>query len=160
VKCRDPRISQVLLGTNRVGLTGLRDALKRVDEAGLTDREAVVDLLVAELAADNYVANRRDELYRTMLWREYLRHKGRDFSEFLSEVPVTIRGEPGGRRDEFVAMVRSVFGGLELKPRLKFQAADPEGPNPQLVINGETIVRGFPHRDRFKAAIVKSTSHW
>lgn len=160
MKCRDPRVSEVLLGTNRVGLTGLRDALKRVDEAGLTDREEIVDRLADALAADNYVADRRNALYRTMLWREYLRHKGRDFSEFLSEVAVTIRGEPGGRRDEFVEMVRTILGTLELKPRLTFQAADPEGPNPQLVINGETIVRGFPHRDRFKAAIIKSTSHW
>ncbi len=160
MKCRDPRITEVLVGMNRVGLVGLRDALREVDEAGLTAREAIVESLLDSLAADNFVANRRDELYRTMLWREYLRYKGRDFSEFFSEVPVTVRGEPGEERDRFVATMTSILGELELKPSVAFAAADPEGPNPQLVINNETIVRGFPLRDRFKTAIVKSTSHW
>ena len=95
-----------------------------------------------------------------MLWREYLRFKGRGFSDFLSEVAVTIRGKPGDERDEFVVMVRTILRELELKPVVTFAPADRGGPNPQLVINDETIVRGFPHRDRFKTAIVKSTSHW
>lgn len=160
MKCRDPRVTDVLVGMNRVGLVGLRDALREVDEAGLTERESIVDFLLDSLAADNFVADRRDDLYRTMLWREYLRYKGRDFNDFFSEVAVTVRGEPGEERDRFVEMMTSILGELELKPSIAFAAADSGGLNPQIVINDETIVRGFPLRDRFKAAIVKTTSHW
>lgn len=160
MKCKDPRITDVLVGVNRVGIVGLRDALRAVDEAGVAERESIVDHLLASLERDNYVADRRDEQYRTMLWREYLRFKGRGFSDFLSEVAVTIRGKPGDERDRFVMMVRTILRELELKPVVTFAPAERGEPNPQLVINDETIVRGFPHRDRFKTAIVKSTSHW
>ena len=31
--------------------------------------------------------------YRRAVWREYLRHRGEDYWEFLSEIPVVVRGE-------------------------------------------------------------------
>jgi hypothetical protein len=150
----------VRLGHQRVGLTGLRGALESVEEAKLTDREAIVDRLLEILDEVNYIPDRTDPEYRTALWREYLRHRGEDFSAFYAPVDVTIRGEPGEARDRFVELLRSVLAGVEVRPAVTFTGPGEEGPNPQLVIKGETIARGHQSRDSLKAAVHRSFSDW
>jgi hypothetical protein len=153
-------VPQVLIGVNRVGIARLKEVLREAAESGLTAREEIVNLLVEKLSTDNYIPASQAEAFRIAVWREYLRHKNEDFSEFYSQIDVTVRGEPGEERDAFVDVLRSVFAELELKPTVTFAPASDDGPNPQLIINDEVIVRGLRSRYSFKSAVHKSISGW
>lgn len=152
-------VSQVLVGLDRVGITGLGRALKKAAGSGLTDREAIVDLLMDSLEEDNYIPDRLDEAYRTALWREYLRHMGEEIRHLYSEIEVTVRGG-GGKRDEFVANLESVLEKLELKPLITYAPGGETGPEIQLEISGETIVSGYQGRRELEEAVRKSISGW
>jgi hypothetical protein len=160
MRCAATNVTQVMVGLHQVGIVGLAQALKTVEEEAPGDVDQAVDRLMDLLAADNYVPSPQVEALRRALSREYLRHEGNDFSAFLSEAEVTVRGEPGEQRDQFVAMVESVFADFELRPTVVFEPEDGEGPNPQLVIRDETIVRGLPSRRILKAAVHRSFSDW
>ena len=64
VTCENWGVTPVLIGLHRVGLVGLGEALNRADASGLSgDREAIVDLLIKVLSADNYLPpSQRDAL--------------------------------------------------------------------------------------------------
>ena len=160
MRCGSYAVSQVLVGLHRVGIVGLHQACEKVSAAGLAGRERTVEFLRAELAADNFMPEGQEEAYRTALWREYLRFLGEDFSEFFSEIPVTVLGEPGGDRDRLAGLCASVLADFELRPVLEFADADEEGPNPQLVIGGTTVARGLPSRRSMKATIRQRLSDW
>lgn len=160
MRCGSYAVSQVLVGLHRVGIVGLHQACEKVSAAGLTEREEVVDFLLAELAADNFIPNGQEEAYSTALWREHLRSLGKDFSEFFSEIKVTINGEPGEDRDLLADLCTSVLADFELRPVLEFADADQEGPNPQLVIGDTTVVRGLPSRRSLKATVKQRLSDW
>ncbi len=158
--CKNFGISQVLVGLYRVGVTGLAEALKAADESGISDRRALLDLLIEILGADNYIPETELESYRSAIWREYLRHRGEDFSDFYSEVDAVIRGVPGEDLFRFVEMTKSVFGEFELKPNILLEPPGDDGAQPQLVLRNDTIVRGAASRAEFKAAVRKSFSDW
>ena len=160
MRCGSYAVSQVLVELHRVGIVGLRQACEKVAAGGLAAREEIVDFLRAELAADNFIPEGQQEAYRTALWREYLRFMGEDFSEFFSEIEVTVRGEPGEDRDRLAALCASVLADFELRPVTEFADADEEGPNPQLVIGGTTVARGLPSRKSLKATVRHRLSDW
>ena len=153
-------MSQVLVGLHRVGIVGLHQACEKASAADLGGREEIVDCLLVELAADNFIPNGQEEAYRTALWREYLRFLGENFSEYFSEIEVTVRGEPGEDRDRLADLCASVLAEFELRPALEFAAADEEGPDPQLVIGGATVARGLPSRRSLKATLRQRLSDW
>lgn len=158
--CGSYAVAQVMVGLHRVGVVGLRQALVAVDELALAECDAILDALMALLGDDNYIPERQVEAFRVALWREYLRHRGEDFSAFFSEVEVMVRGEPGEERDLFVETVVSIFGEFELRPVFTFAPAVTGEANPQLAIGDDAIVRGFPSRRAFKAAVRASFSDW
>lgn len=160
MRCSNTGSDTILVGLHRVGLVGLRAALEKADGSGLEDRDAILDLLIETLAADNYIPDSQLEPFRVAIWREYLRRKGEDIRPFYSEIEVTVTGQPGGDRDQFVGMMRSVFGDFELSPVIAFARAGEGGADPRLVINDETIVRGLQSRRSFKSAVHKSISDW
>lgn len=160
MRCSNTGSDTILVGLHRVGLVGLRAALEKADGAGLEDRDAILDLLIETLAADNYIPESQLEPFRVAIWREYLRRKGEDIRPFYSEIEVTVAGPPGGDRDQFVGMMRSVFGDFELKPVIAFAQGGEGGADPRLVIDDETIVRGLQSRRSFKSAVHKSISDW
>lgn len=150
---------QVLVGLKRVGIVGLREALNKAARSGLTGRDAVIDLLMDTLDADNYFPE-HDEDYRAALWREYLRYRGDDIRPFFSQIDVTVRGDEDKERDRFVETVESVFAEFELKPVVAYAPAGADGPNPQLAVFGETIVKGHQGRRHLKEAVRKAISGW
>jgi len=160
MRCGSYAVSQVLVGLHRVGLVGLRQACAKVAATGLTDREEIVDLLLAELAADNFIPEGQQDDYRTALWREYLRSVGEDFSEFFSEIEVTLRGEEGEVRDRLADLCASVLADFEVRPAVEFEAADDEGPYPQLVIGDSVVASGLPSRKVLKSIIRHRLSDW
>jgi hypothetical protein len=153
-------VSQVLVDLHRVGVVGLHQACEKVSATGLDEREDVVDFLLAELATDNFIPGEQREAYRTALWREYLRFLGKDFSDFLSQIEVTVRGEPGEDRDRLAGLCATVLADFELRPVFEFTDADDDGPDPQLVIGDETVARGVPSRKSLKAIIRQRLSDW
>jgi hypothetical protein len=160
MRCSSIAVSQVLVGLHRVGIVGLHGALVEAEQSGLQSREAIVDSLRARLARDNYIPERQREEYDVALWREYLRHRGADFREFLSRVQVTVRGEPGDERDRLVTMATSTFAGFELKPQFEYEPPEPGESGVRLLIGEHEIVRGCPTEDRFKLAVRRSLSDW
>lgn len=161
MKCGKPaNLGLILIGLHQIGVIGLYDALKKAEVSGLTDREEIVDLLVELLERENYTPDSQKEAYRLALWREFLRLRGEDISEFYSDVEVRVRGENGKERDSFVEMMVSVFGDFELKPNVTYVQAVEEDPTPELLIGDETVVRGCQDRKNFKRAVGKRISEW
>ena len=161
MRCGRPaNVTTVLIGLHQVGVVGLRDALRRVLEAGITDREALVDRVLELLAEDNYIPDSQGEAYRLMVWRESLRMRGEDLSEFYSDVEVAVRGPAGTERDRFVERITAVFAEFELKPAIRYLEPDSDDPTPELVIEEETVVHGLLPHDEFKAAVRRRISDW
>jgi hypothetical protein len=160
LRCGSYSVSQVLVGLHRVGIVGLRQACEKVAAAGLAGRQEIVDFLLSELGADNFIPEGQEEAFRTALWREYLRFVGGDFSEFFSEIEVTVGGEPGENRDSLVERCTLVLAEFELRPVVDLAGANEGGPDPELVIGGTTVARGLPSRKSLRATIRQRLSDW
>jgi hypothetical protein len=157
VRFQDRSVTPVRVGLDRVGVVGLHEALKETDSLDPEDRETVVERMMAVVGPRNYVPEAQLEAFRTALWREFLRHRGRDFSPWYSALPVTVRGAPGAERERFAALVREVLAKEELRPELTFTAA--EGPL-ELVIRDEVVARGALTRGGLERALRATFSHW
>lgn len=158
MRFRDYSVTQVLVGLYRIGLVGLHDALKAAEGSGLTERDELVDLILRELASRNYIPDPQDQELRSAVWREYLRQRGEDFSEYYSKVEVIVRGGPGEERERFVDLVRSALAEMELQPVFVFEQG--ETPSPQLVIRGEVVASGLQSQRRLHGLLRKSLSDW
>ena len=157
MRFKDKTITPIRVGLDQIGVVGLHDALKKTDELDPDDREAVVDRMVEVLGPSNYIPDGQVEAYRTAFWREFLRHRGRDFSTWYSELSVTVRGAPGDERDRFVALVTSVLSAHELRPVFTCVAG---GPRPELVIRNEVVASGPQNRASLDRAVRRTFSHW
>jgi len=161
MRCGKPaNVSLVLVGLQQVGIVGLREALRKAEESGVTDPEAVTDFIIEQLATDNYVPDSQMKDYRRAIQREFLRSRGQDIRAFHSEVEITVRGAEGALRERFVETLRSVFGDFELTPKVTYVTPSGEDATPELLIEGEAVVRGNLPRERFKAAVRRRISEW
>ncbi|MCP4895365.1 MAG: hypothetical protein GY906_00185 [bacterium] len=160
--CGSYGVTQVLVGLHRVGVVGLRQALGEINSLGLVERDLIVDNLLDRLSEDNLIPNHMIDDYRVTLWREYLRPKGHDLSEFYSQVEVTLRCRPNDNQSDFVEKLTSVFADFELRPIITTATTDSdfEGPSPQLLYGDHMIVQGQKSRERLKAAVRMSFSDW
>ena len=113
--------------------------------------------MMESLSELNYIPDSHEEEYRRAVWREYLRSRGEDYREFLSEIQVVVRGEA---REDFVADLEAVFAEHDLKPVVSPEPAEPGAPSPELVIDGETVIAGPTSRQRLRRAIQKQISDW
>ena len=160
MRFKDGSARQVLVGLNRIGIVGLPEALKRVEESGLAGREAILSLMMEVVGPRNYIPAGQLEAYRTALWREYLRRRGQDFSAYYSEIPVTVRGAAGEERDRFVSLVESVLADHELRPVISYADADESASGLELLIRGEIIARSSRSRRSLEKAVQQTLSHW
>jgi hypothetical protein len=161
VRFKDYSVVQVLVGLDRIGIVGLSEAFQNAEDSGLQDREAILDVMIEHLSKRNYMPETRIEAYRKAIWREYLRRRGEDFSDFFLEIEVIIRGEVGEARDRFLELITSVLADFALRPVIvEYAPVSTESPNPQLEIGGETIARGITNRSALKKAVHQSLSDW
>jgi hypothetical protein len=160
VRCKDYGVTQIMIGLHRVGIVGLHKAIQKAADTDLSDREEIVDLLMATLALDNYIPPSQVEAMRIAVWREYLRSRGEDIDEFFSEVTVTVCGDSGDERDRFVELTIVVLNEFEIRPDIEYGDPRPDGPNPQLVIGDQVVVQGLKSREHFSSEVRKSLSHW
>jgi hypothetical protein len=152
--------NKILIGLHLVGLIGLDNALLKARQSGITDRTALQNELLADVAADNYIPPGSTQLYQRALLREFLRFQGEDFSEFYSEIEVNVTGNPDTDRDQFLQMMGTVFRHLELTPVIEYSPARTTELNPQLWIGGEAIVVGQQSYEKFKTAVHRTISDW
>lgn len=153
-------VTQVMIGLHRVGFVGLQQALKDLDAENLEGRDEVVSWLRQRLAHDNFFPDNEAEAYEQALWREVLRHRGQDFSEYLPTVEVTVSGDAGERRDRFADQVRRVFSEFELRAEIRFSDCRDGGLQPVLTYGDHEILRGLASRQATRLAIRKSFSGW
>ena len=159
MRARDYSVVQVLVGTSRVGLVGLRACQQRADESGLENRQALLDFMMEDLAHSNYIPEGRLEEYRSAVWREYLRHRGEDFTEFYSEIPVTLRGGADQERARLAEMITAALADHELRPAVTW--APPLGEDlVQLEIDGVKVVCGLPTFTALKQVVRQRLSDW
>lgn len=149
-----------MIGLHRVGLVGLQQALKELEAKDLRNRNEVLAFLLERLAGENYLPDTETEAYEFALWREVLRHRGEDFSEFFSAVEVTVSGDGGGTRDRFVDLIRSVFAEFELQPTIVLADRVDNGRQPVLTHGDHEILRGLQSPQATRLAIRKSFSGW
>ena len=158
--CVSGMTAQLLVGLHRIGLVGLREALKEAHTSGLVEREEIVDYLIEKLSPANYMPSAESESYRQALWREFKRYRGEDISDFYSEVEVVVRGEPGEKLDKFLQTMVAVFAEYELKPVVSFEPPAEKGPHPQLVLGDEPVVKGIVPKLAFKHSVRKVITDW
>ncbi|MGB6640224.1 MAG: hypothetical protein WBG67_05580 [Thermoanaerobaculia bacterium] len=150
-------VVQVLIGLQRIGLAGLWEVIKEAESSGLTDRETLLDRMMGALSELNFIPESSTEEYRRAVWREYLRRRGEDYWEFLSEIPVVVRGEANLG---FVADLEAVFAEHDLKPVVSIEPAEPDAASPELVIDGESVIAGPTSRQGMRRAIQKQIGDW
>jgi hypothetical protein len=85
--------------------------------------------------------------------REYLRHRGEDFSQFFSEIPVVIRGGSDDERGRLARMITVALAEHELRPVLTLETAAEENAGLVLEISGQEVVRGSPTLTGLKKAV-------
>jgi len=149
----------VLIGLRRVGLVGLREALRKLDEEPRLEEDAAVERLLEVLRRRNYIPEEHEEAYRRALGRELRRSRGGDLRPLFEEIAVTIRGAEGADRSRLLEDLGAILAELELRPALSFEPAGP-GENPQVVIGGEVIHRGPGPRPRLRTAVERTLSDW
>ena len=154
---KDKSVTPIRVGLDQVGIVGLHDALKQTEELDPRDRKTIVDRMMEMLGPRNYIPDRQVEAYRVAFWRESLRQRGRDFSAWYSELPVTVRGAPGDERDQFVALVEATLAAHELRPVFTYA---PGGRSPELVIRDEVVASGPQNRASLERAVRRTFSHW
>ena len=81
-------------------------------------------------------------------------------NEFYSEIEVVVRGAEGDARDRFEGHLVTVLGEFELRPVISH--APPEGAEstPELLIDGELVVRGLLPPEQLKRAIRRRIGEW
>ena len=84
----------------------------------IRDQKQVVDRLVEILLPANYIPDPEDERFRRALYREFLRYRNEDFSDFLSRIDVTVRGEEGEERERLWQQMVGIYA-----PYTDYQAA-------------------------------------
>jgi hypothetical protein len=155
-----PSVKQVMVGLHRVGIVGLQEAFDAADGSGLKERQDLLDVMMAVLTPLNYMPPSSVGDYREAVWRELMRHRGEDIRDLYSEIRVSVRGEPGPGRDRFVETLRWAFGEYELKPVVAFELPDPMGPNPQMLMDGEAVIKGSMSERDVKQTIRAQITDW
>lgn len=150
-------VVQVLVGLQRIGLAGLWEVIEEARRSVVPDREELLERMMASLSELNYIPKSSQEEYRRAVWREYLRSQGQDYREFLSEIPVVVRGNAP---EEFLADLEAVFGEHDLKPVVSREPPAPGTAVAELVIDGETVIAGPTSRQRLRRAVQKQISDW
>jgi hypothetical protein len=106
IRFKERAVTQVLVGLGEIAFDGLPNALEAAVASGVEECKQLGDLIVRELDTGDSVPDDQSPDLRYALSRECLRHQVEDFSAFVSEVEVTVRGEPGRERDRFVELIR------------------------------------------------------
>jgi len=153
-------VTTVLLGLQRVGIVGLREAIDEVEQRQPADHHEATDQLLRILARRNHIPPGDDGAYRRAILREWLRHRGEPLDGCFAEIEVTVESEPGEARQGFVGMLESVLAALELAPIVRHVEPAPGSVTPRLLIRGKTVAYGPQSRESLKAAVQRSISDW
>ena len=96
---------------------------------------------------------------RPALWREVLRHRAEDFSEFYSPVTVQFSEHPGKDLGAYRQLIQSVFEEFEMRVDIEVEQ-DAQLTIPRLAADGELICEGVLANRDLKMAVRRSFSGW
>jgi small redox-active disulfide protein 2 len=164
---REPKISQIKVEGNRIGLRDLDEALQSVASRGLSDDGKLERTLIEEVRnRKNYIASAAEAKYGRALLREYREFLGQSAEEDETD-SLTIRilgmGCPNCRRltDEVMAVLTELGIGADVEHVTDVNQIVEYGAvgTPALVINKKIVSVGrVPRRTQIKKYIERENS--
>ena len=85
-------IGHIRVGDRKVGIVGLEDTLKAVQQRGLTGRKQIVDALIATVRKSNYIPAAAAHAYGEALHLAYRRFLGEEVPEEQGAPEIRIYG--------------------------------------------------------------------
>jgi len=148
------KVVKIRVGGFTVGIVGLETALEEAIQTNFSSDHAVVEYLLKQLKAKNYIPSRSEAEYAQAFLREYKKYKGEEVEAEKSHgLDVKILGPGCPNCDRLEQMVYKVMadggivGNVEHVRDLKEIASYGLVATPALVINGEIKVSGRLPRD-------------
>jgi small redox-active disulfide protein 2 len=147
-------VVKIRVGEFTVGIVGLKAALEEAIQANFSSDNEVVEYLLKQLKAKNYIPPGSETEYAQAFLREYKKHRGEEVEAEKSHgLDVKILGPGCPNCDRLEQMVYKVMadggivGNVEHVTDLKEIASYGLVAPPALVINGEIKVSGRLPRD-------------
>ena len=143
-------IRPVNIDNRLVGLKGLDEAIRHVQQAGMDqNEEKIADFLLNEISKQNYVPNSARSAYRLALLREYnIAMNIPVADEPVSGMSIWVLGMGCARCDQLLSDLRDVLSELQITADLR-HLTDPEELSrfgamgaPALVINSNLVSVG------------------
>jgi len=143
------KIIQVQVGKTRVGLRGLEEAFRQIQEGRWDSPEQAREELLSRVAARNYIPAGSREDYARALWREYRRFQGERLTpEAPAGLEITLLGLGCAACQGFYQMLMDTVANLGLEAGVQY-FTDPGlledygvRPLPALLINGRVALAG------------------
>ncbi len=148
------QVVKIRVGEFAVGIVGLKAALAEAIQRNFSSDQALVEYLLKQLKAKNYIPPRSEAEYAQAFLREYKKYRGEEVEPEKSHgLDVKILGPGCPNCDRLEQMVYKVMadggivGNVEHVKDLKEIASYGLVATPALVINGEIKMSGRLPRD-------------
>jgi small redox-active disulfide protein 2 len=155
----ESEVSQIKIGTFKVGIIGLKGAFERIAQthSNTSDGE-VADKLIELLSEKNYIPDHVRESYRQAFVREFRKSLGQSYEEDKGHgLEIKVLGEGCPRCDKLEKDMMEVLSEMNLPADLehvrdiqeiaKFKVMG----TPALVINGDVVSKGkVPSKKQLK----------
>jgi hypothetical protein len=148
----------MLVGRHRIGLVGLRRILGDAEASGAAEMDALVEHVLERLAEGNYVPDTRRDDYRLAIRREILARRGEDVRELLPSVEIVLRLGSDRARDEMIDAIEGVLERHDMRP--VFTAEEPPEDGPEILADGELLVKKPASRRVVEQAVRRRISGW
>ncbi len=154
-------ITQIQVGSHRVGMIGLKKVFIEVQSLNLSEPEKIMNEIINRTKRSNYIPIEAESEYAEALLLEYRRFLGEQIEEKRGVIEIRILGPGCPRCEELVNHVMTAVAELELPADVQHirdlkQIAN-YGPvsTPALVINGVINVMGkVPSVEQLKRMMV------
>ena len=147
-------VVKIRVGEFTVGIVGLEAALAEAIQTNFSSHQAVVEYLLKQLKAKNYIPPGSEAEYAQAFLREYKKYRGEEVEPEKSHgLDVKILGPGCPNCDRLEQMVYKVMadgdivGNVEHVKELKEIASYGLVATPALVINGKIMISGRIPRD-------------
>jgi small redox-active disulfide protein 2 len=157
-------IGYVHFRRTRIGICGLTAVFEVVRDSGISDVNAVQEMLLQKVKERNYVADPAAQEYKISLFREYRRFLGEDVEEVESDLSIKILGPGCPSCERLESEIVQVLQELGLPADVQHirDAKDIARygviATPALVINGKLMsTGGMPVRSQLKDWLLKKT---
>jgi len=85
-------VTQIWVGSSRIGLTRLEDAFREIQALGITDHKAITAELLARVRRSNYIPAAAEADYGRAMLLAYRRFRGEDIPEENQPLEIRVFG--------------------------------------------------------------------